>query len=242
MQRFGLLMVDCLAGENPGPQLIWSVSPLSPAELSSPIDVWVDIPDTSVAVELPNEAVVVISYDVSVMHLDSLDAADEIGELSVRVLVDHAPYRQSASTVDDREPLVTVVSGHLILEIPGGHHDVALQWRKRGNRVRKWVVMSDILDGFAGGRNMVVSAQHRFVWYTQPLNSARLVTMDTWEPVPDMTVSFRLADVATVRIFYQLPVRPEFVRYARGSFVRFHRPSQMSLLIVRVCRACSLQT
>lgn len=204
------------------------MGPLSPATLASPGETWLDVPDTSVAVELPNEAVVVISYDVSVMHVDrtqDTDAApllDDVGELSFRVEVDGTPYRQSATIVDDRDPLVTVASGHLILEIPGGHHDVLLQWRKRGARVQQWVVMSDILDGFAGGRHLLVSAQHRFLWHAQPLTPAILESTAVWEAVPDMTLAFRLPEVASVRFFYQLPVRPEFIQYSRGELPCFY--------------------
>jgi hypothetical protein len=211
-----------LAGESATPQLLWSTSPLSVATLAAPDETWLDVPDTSVTVELPNEAVVVVSYDVSVMHVDKIqdtDAAptlDDVGELSFRIEVDGTPYRQSATTVDDRDPLVTVASGHLILEIPGGQHYVSLQWQKRGTRVQQWVVLSDILDGFAGGRHLFVSAQHRFLWHTQPLTSAIIESTAVWEVVPDMTLAFRLPEVTSVRFFYQLPVRPEFIQYSRG--------------------------
>jgi len=31
-----------------------------------------------------------------------------------------------------------------------------------------------------------------------------------------MTLAFRLPEVTSVRFFYQLPVRPEFIQYSRG--------------------------
>ncbi|RLN47837.1 hypothetical protein BBJ28_00001737 [Nothophytophthora sp. Chile5] len=176
----------------------------------SPTDVWVDVPDTSVVVDLPNEAVVMISYDVSVSHITELEPEGvrvaEVSELSFRVVVDGSPYRQSATTVDDCEPLVAVASGYLVLEITRGPHNVRLQWRKRGTHVVKWAVASDVLDGFAGGRNMIVSAQHRFIWHTQPINAVSLLSVDKWEAVPGMVVRFRLLEAATVRFFYQLPM------------------------------------
>lgn len=204
-----------------GPQLLWSASPLSTAVLPWTEDAWVDVPDTRVALELLNEAVLVISYDVSVLHADralEFAAAEaDAGELSFRVDVDGTPYRQSATTVDDREPLVAVASGSLILDVPGGQHNVTLQWRRRGARVQQWVVMSDVLDGFAGGRHLHVSAQHRFIWYTQPLSHAQVESDDVWEVVPDMALSFRLPEVSSVRFLYQLPVRPDVVQYSRGT-------------------------
>ncbi|OWZ24395.1 hypothetical protein PHMEG_000575 [Phytophthora megakarya] len=207
--------------ESASPKLMWSVNPLTPAVLETPTDVWVDVPDTRVALELLNYAVVVISYDVSVSHVtDSQSEGFQVApvsELSFRVAVDGTPYRQSATTIDDREPLVVIASGYLILEIPRGQHNMKLQWRKRGTRVLKWAVVSDILDGFAGGRSLTVSAQHRFIWYKQPITALSLLSVNKWEAVPGMAVNFRLSEPATVRFFYQLPVRPELVQYSRDT-------------------------
>lgn len=202
------------------PQLMWCTSPLTPAYLSTLNDKWLDVPDTSVAVQLPNEALVMISYDVSVSRIEEtreLPASTEEDELAFRVVVDGLPYRQSATTVGDREPLVTTASGYLVLTLFAGHHDVKLQWRKRGTKINLWVISSELLDGFVGGRNLVVSAQHRYMWHTQPLESLSLVSIDTWETVPDMALHFRLSEAASFRIFYQLPVRPELVHYVRGT-------------------------
>ncbi|KAG6613536.1 IPT domain [Phytophthora cinnamomi] len=214
------LLAAAAAAPSASPKLLWCASPLSPASLEAS-DTWVDVPDTRVALELPNEAVVLVSYDVAVSHVSDPQpegvAVAEVSELSFRVAVDGSPYRQSATTVDDREPVVTTASGFLVLEIPRGHHDVKLQWRKRGTHVLTWAVASDILDGFAGGRNLLVSAQHRFIWHTQPLTAASLLTVNRWEAVSDMALNFRLSEPATMRFFYQLPVRPELVQYSRDT-------------------------
>ncbi|KAF1783533.1 Immunoglobulin E-set [Phytophthora cactorum] len=214
-------IITLIAAQSAAPKLMWCASPLTPAVLESPIDTWVDVPDTSVAVKLQNEAVVMISYDVSVTHITDVQPegvqVSELNELSFRIAVDGTPYRQSATTVDDREPIVVVASGFLVLEIPRGHHLVKLQWRKRGTHVLKWAVASDILDGFAGGRSLTVSAQHRFIWYKQPITAVSLLSLNKWEAVPGMAVNFRLSEPATIRFFYQLPVRPELVQYSRDT-------------------------
>jgi hypothetical protein len=214
-----LIWIACVVAESATPKLLWCATPLSAASLEA-TDVWTDIQDTRVAVELPNQASVLISYDVSVSHITALQPEDvqvaAVSELSFRVAVDGAPYRQSATTVDDREPVVALASGFLVLEIPRGPHDVKLQWRKRGAHVTKWAVASDILDGFAGGRSLTVSAQHRFLWHTQPMSAVSLLSINKWEAVSGMAVDFRLAEAATIRFFYQLPVRPELVQYSRG--------------------------
>ncbi|KAI9997231.1 hypothetical protein PInf_000667 [Phytophthora infestans] len=213
--------ISIIAAQSASPKLMWCASPLTPAVLESPIDKWVDVPDTSVTVELQNEAVVMMSYDVSVSHVTDIKSEGvqvaELSELSFRVAVDGTPYRQSATTVDDREPLIVVASGFLVLEIPQGHHSVKLQWRKRGTRVLKWAVTSDILDGFAGGRSLTVSAQHRFIWYKQPTTTVSLLSVNKWEAVSGMSVNFRLSEPATIQFFYQLPVRPELVQYSRDT-------------------------
>lgn len=201
-------------------QLMWSASPLTPAYLSSPHNnKWLDVPATSVHIQLPNEALVLISYDVSVSRIretrEDKRPSGEENELAFRVVVDGAPYRQSAATVGDREPLVTTASGYLVLELVAGEYDVQLQWRKRGIDISLWAISSELLDGFAGGRSLVVSAQHRYLWHTQPLETASLVSLDAWEPVTDMTLHFRLSETATFRFFYQLPVRPKLVHFVR---------------------------
>lgn len=201
------------------PQLMWAASPLTPAVLSEPNDAWLDVPDTRVQLQLPNAALVLVTYDVAVSHVRDVrtnDAADG-SELAFRVAVDGAPYRQSAATVGDREPLVVTASGYLVLEMLAGPHAVKLQWRKRGVGVSKWVVSSELLDGFVGGRNLVVTAQHRYLWHAQPLSPAALTSVDAWEPVQDMALHFRLSEAASFRIFYQLPVRPELVHFVRGT-------------------------
>ncbi|KAJ0398599.1 hypothetical protein P43SY_005224 [Pythium insidiosum] len=77
----------------------------------------------------------------------------------------------------------------------------------------RWLISSSLLDGYAGGRNLMVSAQHRFMWFTQPLISAALESLDVWERVPGMELTLRLSEAATIRFFYQLPVRPPLVRF-----------------------------
>ncbi|KAJ0409152.1 hypothetical protein ATCC90586_004685 [Pythium insidiosum] len=203
------------------PHLMWSASPLSIASLTGPNDVWQDVRDTSVTFKLPNEAIVFISYDASVSRVNTNNFDDassplpsrQVSEVSFRVAVDGVPYRQSAASVGAVEPLITTISGYLAVELSAGEHVARLQWRKRGDAVRQWLISSSLLDGYAGGRNLMVSAQHRFMWFTQPLISAALESLDVWERVPGMELTLRLSEAATIRFFYQLPVRPPLVRF-----------------------------
>lgn len=206
------------AAERPQTQLMWSASPLTPASLSTP-DMWLDVPDTVVGVDLPNEAVLLISYDASVSRVNELNAVTVTteSELSFRVVLDGSPYRESATTVSYNEPLVTTVSGYLVIEASAGKHEVKLQWRRRGEQIKQWLILSGVLDGFAGGRTLIVSAEHRFIWNTQPLTPAALTSVDTWSQVSDMALNFRLLQNATLRVFYQLPVRPLLVQSVQGS-------------------------
>lgn len=205
------------AAERPQTQLMWSASPLTPATLSTP-NTWLDVPDTMVNVNLPNEAVLLISYDASVSRINELDAVTVTveSELSFRVVLDGSPYRESATTVSDNEPLVATVGGYLVVKVLAGKHEVKLQWRRRGEKIKQWLILSGVLDGFAGGRSLVVSAEHRFIWNTQPLTSAALTSVNTWINVPDMALNFRLLQNATLRIFYQIPVRPLLVQSVQG--------------------------
>jgi hypothetical protein len=202
------------------PQLIWTASPLSSTAISSPNNVWIDVPDTSISLELKNEASVLISYDAQVQAVKDFTIAEinrEECEIGFRVVVDEIPYRQSGSSVGDFEPLVNTISGYLVTELSAGKHVVKLQWRKIGVRVSTWVITNEVLDGFVGGRNLVVSAQHRKLWSTQPLGSAFLSSVDKWEQIPEMTVQFRSSEKGSYRFFYQVPVRPDSIQFSRGT-------------------------
>lgn len=224
------LVCSCAAAERPLTQLMWSASPLTPASLST-ADTWLDVPDTVVNVDLPNEAMLLISYDASVSRVSELNAVTVTmeSELSFRVVLDGSPYRESASTVSHNEPLVATVSGYLVIEASAGKHDVKLQWRRRGEQIKQWLILSGVLDGFSGGRTLIVSAEHRFIWNTQPLTPTSLTLVDTWTQVPDMTLDFRLLQNATLRIFYQLPVRPLLVQSVQGWLLRLLTPGMIRL-------------
>ncbi|DBA03616.1 TPA: hypothetical protein N0F65_006795 [Lagenidium giganteum] len=200
------------------PALLWSAVPLSQAMIEKN-DAWMDVPDTVVKFELVNEASVMISYEAVVSPIlqvrDSATLLVNESEIGFRVMVDGVAYRQSGTSIGTNDPLMSTVSGYLGMELLAGPHEARLQWRKRGNRVSAWVISSAVLDGYAGGRSLVVSAEHRYLWYTQPLSVASINSADRWEMVPDMSLQFTLTDVTNIRIFYQFPVRPELVAYIR---------------------------
>ncbi|TMW63288.1 hypothetical protein Poli38472_002229 [Pythium oligandrum] len=220
----GVLVVLCqlvYGGRIQSPHLMWSASPLSAVSHSGPNAVWTDVLDTFVDFELTNEAVVLISFDVAVSRFqdinDRVRASAEESELAFRIVLDGLPYRQSGTTVGDHEPLTTTASGYLATEVSAGVHKAQLQWRKLGDGVQTWYIRSDVLDGFSGGRNLIVSVQHEYLWSVQPLSAASITSLDEWEPVTDMTLHVRLTDTTKARIFYKIPVRPQLIRYIRDA-------------------------
>ena len=109
----------------------------------------------------------------------------------------------SANEID-----TAIISGHLMLVLKKGDHVVQLQWKKFGTAVNSWTIDSTINGGFAGGRTLVVNAQHQYIWYTQPLSSS-VLSDNEWNMVDEMQLSFTLPEKKTVRMAYHVPVHPD---------------------------------
>lgn len=203
-------------------ELMWSATPSTVAKLLHP-NAWVMVPGLNLTLSLPNEDTVVISYTLSVTadkpHHPGGDflndaqpnsgLADFVG---ARLVVDGIPYRQSGSHTSPLgrfEVSASQLRGQLVAELGSGAHQVQVQWRKWGAFVRSWASNPHAHDGFASGRTLVVSGDHRAVWYTQPLSPARLAVNNQWQDVPDSSVSFTTHESRPHRFTYIIHARPE---------------------------------
>lgn len=132
--------------------------------------------------------------------------------VGARIVIDGVPYRQSgshASPAGATERSTAVLRGMLVHAVSGGNHTVKVQWRRWGSFVRAWSSNPTFDDGFASGRSLTVTADHRGVWFTQPVTSARISKRDEWQSVRDTAVTFTTHAKRTHRIMYVMHFRPE---------------------------------
>lgn len=213
---------------SPVPHFLWSTSPLDAITLTE-TDVWTDMFNTSITLTLVNEAMVEIFYDAVVMAhqreiigdgnlvLDQYtneDLKSVSDALGFRLLVNGVSFRQSGARTGPLgffETDSTTVAGALVTSLGPGTHVVQLQWKAFGSQVvSRWSIDPNRNAGFSGGRTLVVNAQHRVMWSTQPLSQGETRSRE-WTLVRHMELSFVLVDTTTLRCVYYLPVTPDVI-------------------------------
>ena len=103
-----------------------------------------------------------------------------------------------------------------------GAHDVQLQWKKVGSGVATWSSRPSIADGFAGGRTVVVTARHRYIWHSHADSIARIDAEGSWTDVPDTSLEFTLPEVASLRFLYSMTVRSDQIDGQNGECAPRH--------------------
>ncbi|CAM9734048.1 unnamed protein product [Scytosiphon promiscuus] len=216
--------VEANTGSNGREGLMWSSRPLTTCQLEES-GVWIDVPDTKLEVVLARDVTSLISYSMVVVAAKpQLPGSSFLGEqltnggskdfLQVRLVVNGLPMRQSAASTSPAGPYESyadTLSGHLAMEFGQGNHSVGLQWKKTpGGIVTSWRNRPSAHDGFAGGRSIVVTAQHRYMWYsTEGYTDVRTEETETWDEIPGLRLNFELPEPASIRILYSISVMPD---------------------------------
>ncbi|CAM9343751.1 unnamed protein product, partial [Hapterophycus canaliculatus] len=122
--------------------------------------------------------------------------------------------RQSAASTSPAGPYesyVDTLGGHLAVEFGQGNHSVGLQWKKTsGGIVSSWSNRPSSHDGFATGRSIVVTAQHRYIWYSTAGNTdVRINETETWNEIPGLRLNLELPEPVSIRILYSISVMPD---------------------------------
>ncbi|CAN0543623.1 unnamed protein product, partial [Ectocarpus sp. 12 AP-2014] len=203
---------------------MWSSRPLTACRLEES-GAWVDVPDTQLQLVLESEVTSLISYSIVVVAAKpQLPGSSFLGEqrgsggskdfLQARLVVNGLPMRQSAaftSPAGPYESYVDTLGGHLSMEFGQGNHSVGLQWKKSsGGIVTSWSNRPSSHDGFAGGRSIVVSAQHRYMWYSAGSNDdVQIDQTGTWNEIPGLRLQLELPEPASIRVLYSMSVMPD---------------------------------
>lgn len=214
--------------------LMWSAQPLSEATLHAE-GVWEPVKDTNITLQLNNEAEVLVSYSLATTAERrssgvaagsdlfasglSLSGAGQRNFLQARLLINGVPYRQSSSHASpglSMESNSDTLTGHAAVNLGPGAHDVQLQWKKLGAGVAAWGSRPSVADGFAGGRSIVVTARHRYIWHTHADSIARIDAEGSWVDVPGTSLDFTLPDSSSLRFLYSMTVRSDQVDGQNG--------------------------
>lgn len=198
----------------------WSVNPSSNASLYTN-DHWVNVPDTSISVTLPAPMSSFISYSISAAYSMNLKTgsiydvskAKHDNIVAFRILVDGIPFRQSGTSMGISQTNFSRTSGYLGIEMREGNHIVALQWRKRGSIVRSWRLVKNKMDGFQGGRLLLMSSHKNTFRYIQPLTEAILISSTQWHQVRDMKLRLNYDSQTRIYFFYQILITSESSPY-----------------------------
>lgn len=223
--------------------LMWSAQPLSEATLQTN-GLWEPVKDTNITLQLDNEAEVLVSYFLSTIAMRrsgggvvagselfssglSLSGSGQRNFLQTRLLINGVPYRQSSAHTSPGlsvESNSDTLTGHAAVNLGPGAHDVQLQWKKVGSGVATWSSRPSIADGFAGGRTVVVTARHRYIWHSHADSIARIDAEGSWTDVPDTSLEFTLPEVASLRFLYSMTVRSDQIDGQNGECAPRHLP------------------
>ena len=223
-----LLLHECVDGA-PVVQhrSMWSAQPENPVTLRSSAAGWQPVANTSVQFDLEYAGAVLLSYHMLVTgdkpHHPGGDFINDVQRpesgvrdvVGARLVVDGVAMRQSgshATPVGALEVASEQLDGHLILNLAAGVHNVTLEWRKWGSFVRSWSNRPSYRDGFVSGRALLVNADFAYLWYTQPMaNGTQLSQAGGWYPFAPLSLDFKLARAATMRLQYAFQARPEAI-------------------------------
>ncbi|NEO94547.1 MAG: hypothetical protein F6K56_31920, partial [Moorea sp. SIO3G5] len=134
---------------------IWAAQPDTDVSITS--TGWEYVSDTSVTFTLDRKAIIFCTYSINVQPNGNCKGRNLV---ATRLVVDGNGCPQSGSHFQPHSPNHPNVNlnGNLVLPLQTGQHTVKLQWKKVGDNVARWTSNPSCLDGFGGGRTLVVMA------------------------------------------------------------------------------------
>lgn len=160
---------------------------------------------------VPRDSSVTVSYSAVVQpQLLSFIKDRSMEYLTLRPVVDSTPYVEGTQTFGSNawNPITTTLEGFLRLNISGGHHNVAIQWRKMGAAFKGWSSSPSFLDGFASSRNIIVTVD-KFESPSIQSHNREIIksTPDGgWSAVSNSTLQLHLIKESAILIKYALPI------------------------------------
>ena len=209
--------------------LFWGGGTRSNASISEE-NVWRPIDGTNVTFPLGKSSQVLVTYHILLegvrgYGLGVLPTPRESNKdtLQVRALIDGVPFRVSstyASAYLVEQRTLTELTGTFMANISTGSrsHTVALQWKKSGNQVSRWLVSPQTLGS---GYSISVLADHDHSWYLHEGSDAVITAQGAWQPLSGK-LSFELERDRIVTLGYSFSVQPQlasFIKDRRQEFI-----------------------
>ncbi|GMI28951.1 hypothetical protein TrCOL_g5273, partial [Triparma columacea] len=121
--------------------------------------------------------------------------------LLVTVVALFAIFATAALTVPDvpTSPQLTVLS------------DSTVEMSFSSNLSQDESSITSLHDGFSSGRLLTATAHHRYLLHTEVTTDDTISTNGTWTDVKDSSLTFTLAEPATLRLLYSMSVKPDYV-------------------------------
>ena len=109
------------------------------ARVTSQTKAWTNVKDMKITFSTPRKWTLRFLYSIQVspQNAPNSDVLKKLDFISLRLVVDGMPYRESSAiaTSASRTYSTASLAGEVVLELPAGQHTVELQWRKWGNCV-----------------------------------------------------------------------------------------------------------
>ncbi|RYH31690.1 hypothetical protein EON65_02100 [archaeon] len=187
---------------------------------------WINVDGSDFNFTLVEKRTVVISYEAVVQSLrnnllgNPLPREGSMDTLQMRCLINGVPYRYTsgfASTYGVEPTALTRISSAFALELPASTHTVTVQWKKIGQQVNRWELVS---GGSNKGFSIVVHADFSQVFYLQETRDNFLLVNDVWRPLTnDMVMDLDRSQ--TVTVTYSLTVQPQLLSFIKDRVVEY---------------------
>ena len=120
---------------------------------------WRDVHSTKISLTMPTPGKVTFSYIVSIANWGRPDwdawTWAKWSAVGLRLVVDGLPFSESGTYADPSVRSTEDVEGDLTIDLPAGPHMAQLQWHAYGSSVKEWRSLQQILDGYAGSRQLL---------------------------------------------------------------------------------------
>jgi hypothetical protein len=160
------------------------------------INGWKDIASTQISFTMPTTSKVTFSYIVSITQWGHPDwdawTWKKFNAIGMRLVVDGLPFQESGTYSDPNVKSTEDVVGDMTMSLPAGPHIAKLQWKAVGTSVKEWRSLQNILDGFAGSRQLLA--------VLHPQNYAPLISTSPLQTVNEDEVVSLGIDVSDLDI------------------------------------------
>jgi hypothetical protein len=140
--------------------------------------------------------------------------------LQVRCKVDGVPYRMSSSMTsnyDVESKILSRLSSIFAANLSAGNHQLSLQWKRTGTKMKKWVTTIDLaLPSYS----IIAHADFQSVSFLHELQDTYINHQDTWKPMTK-NLTFSIPRESAVTITYSSVVQPQLASFIKDRSMEY---------------------